>query len=393
MCCKYKDYYSVRNIPFLYLRLRFKSQMVHPTNQKKVFLSVTNDLVADARVHKVATSLLSKGFDVTLIGRRMKNSLALGSRAYPTKRFSLLFEKGLFFYAEFNIRLFFYLLFKKANLLVANDLDTLLPNFIVSKIKGAELYYDTHEYFTGVPELSSRKGVRAFWEMLEVMLFPRLKHVYTVNESIAQLYQKKYKVPVHVVRNVPHAMPRSETVVKRESILLYQGAVNMDRGLEEMIDAMAYVDNATLLIVGDGDVLQQLKDRADALHLTGKIHFTGKIPFEALGPYTESATIGLCIEKDSNINYKLCLPNKLFDYIQAGIPVLAAPLVEIKKIIDFYDVGTYIGQRDPIQLGKFVNTLLKDKMQLERWRQNALKAARELNWQEEEQKLFAIYSI
>jgi glycosyltransferase involved in cell wall biosynthesis len=361
--------------------------------QKKVFLSVTNDLVADARVHKVATSLHSKGCDVTLIGRKLKYSLMLRPRVYHTKRFRLFFEKGPLFYAEFNFRLFFFLLFQPVHLLVANDLDTLLPNFLVSKIKGVELYYDTHEYFTGVPELSHRKMVRAFWEKLESMLFPRLRHVYTVNESIALLYEKKYNVTVNVVRNLPHSMPVSFKGDKNENILLYQGAVNMDRGLEEMIEAMVYINNATLLVIGDGDVLDHLKKRADQLQLKGKVRFTGKMPFEALRPFTENATIGLCIEKDSNINYRFCLPNKLFDYIQAGIPVLATPLVEIKKIIENYKVGTYIESHDPVHLARKVNTLLENKMQLECWSKNAIKAACALNWQQEEQRLFDIYSL
>ena len=368
--------------------------MVDHSKQKKVFLSVTNDLVADARVHKVATSLHSKGFDVTLVGRKLKGSLALGPRLYQTKRLHLFFEKGPFFYAEFNMRLFFFLLFQRIDILVANDLDTLLPNFLLSKIKRAELYYDTHEYFTGVPELRDRNGIRAFWEMLESQIFPRLKHAYTVNESIAQLYQNKYKIPVHVVRNVPNAVETPlAPVAKNKTILLYQGAVNIDRGLEEVIEAMVYINNAALHIVGDGDVLEALKKRVRELQLLDKVRFIGKVPFENLRSYTEMATLGLCIEKDTNMNYKFCLPNKLFDYIQAGIPVLASPLAEIKKVVDFYDVGRYIDNHDPAQLGALVNQILKDKGQLKRWEDNCLKAGRELNWQKEEQKLFAIYAI
>src|SRR5258707_630762 len=120
---------------------------------KRVIISVVSDLVTDQRVHRVATSLQQYGFPVTLVGRKMKHSLPVDQRSYKTVRFKRWKNKGPLFYMFYNIRLFFYLLFHKADVLVANDLDTLLPNFIVSKIKGTELFYDSHEYFTEVPEL------------------------------------------------------------------------------------------------------------------------------------------------------------------------------------------------------------------------------------------------
>jgi glycosyltransferase involved in cell wall biosynthesis len=368
------------NIKILYLRF-----------MKRAILSVTNDLVGDARVHKVATSLQNKGIQVTLVGRKLKGSLPLSSRVYATKRFNLFFEKGVFFYAEYSIRLLLYLLRQPATILVSNDLDTLLPNFIASKLKGARLYYDTHEYFTGVPELKDKRIVRGIWERLEGFLFPRLRHVYTVNHSIAALYAAKYKVPVAVIRNLPkYAGEITRDLV--ENIILYQGAVNKDRGLEEMVEAMMYVENARLFIIGDGDILPALKAQTENLGISERIVFIGKVPFESLMEYTKKASIGLSIEKDTNVNYKFCLPNKLFDYLQAGVPVLASPLLEIQQIIDRYQVGTYIENHNPKRLATLINQLLEDKEKLNRWSANALKAAKELNWEREEGILFEVYS-
>src|SRR4051812_41982571 len=137
---------------------------------KRVLISVTSDLVTDQRVHRAASTLHAKGIDVTLIGRRKKDSADI-SREYKTVRFNLWWEKGALFYAAYNIRLFFYLLFHRADFLIANDLDTLLPNFLISKLKGKQLFYDSHEYFTEVPELTNRPAIKKIWKSIERFIF------------------------------------------------------------------------------------------------------------------------------------------------------------------------------------------------------------------------------
>ena len=378
------------------VKLALKS---HSNLLKKVILSVTNDLSTEQRVDKVCKTLIRMGFDPELVGRKKRNSLALSNRPYKTRRFKLLFEKGPLFYACYNTRLFFYLLFSKADLLVSNDLDTLLANYLISRIKGLDLVYDTHEYYTETPELVDRPRIQAIWKRIERWIFPNLKHVYTVNASIASLYKEAYGIEMKVVSNVPESKSvlskRNRTSLglpEDKKIILLQGAgINIQRGAEEMVEAMQYIDNAVFLIVGDGDVLQNLKEMTSTLELESKVIFIPKQPLEKVWEYTEQADIGVTLDKDTNINYRYSLPNKLFDYIQAGVPILASPLVEIKTIIDKYDIGTTIDNHDPRHIADKVNEIFADTARLALWKENLTFASKELCWEKEEQTLIQIY--
>lgn len=324
--------------------------------------------------------------------------MPLPKRNYRMHRMKLFFEKGPFFYAEFNVRLFFFLLFHKASLFFSNDLDTLLPNFLISKLKSKPLVYDSHEYFTETPELVQRKFVQGVWKKIEGMIFPKLKDVITVNDSIAALFKNDYGIDVHVVRNIPptNITPLKSGASKFEipsdkPIVLLQGSgINIQRGAEELVEAMQFVDLARLLIIGGGDVIGVLRKMTLDLGLEQKVTFLPKMPFEDLRFFTQKASLGLTIDKDTNINYRYSLPNKLFDYIHAGVPVLASPLVEIKKIIDKYGVGETIKNHDPRQLAQHISAMISNTARLEQYRQNCIFAAKVLNWENEKQTLVKI---
>ncbi len=370
-------------------------------SSKKVIISVISDLVTDQRVHRTALSLHSKGLNVTLIGRVLKNSKAINDRPYFVKRFSLPFEKGPLFYAFYNVRLFFYLLFNRADVLVSNDLDTLLPNFIISKLKGSQLVYDSHEYFIEVPELISRPFIRSIWLSIERFIFPKLKFVFTVNESIASIYREKYKVDVKVIRNLP-AQPSEDLLIWKRTdlgipadkkIFLFQGAgINIDRGAEEAIDAISKVEEGILLFIGGGDVIKKLQKKVAELKITDKVFFIPKQPMEKLLAFTAMADIGLTLDKDSNLNYKYSLPNKLFDYIRAGLPVLATDLVEVKKIVEGYSIGKITPSLSTNDLAKTMNEMINDADSFAMWKENLKTAALELCWEKEEQKLFELFN-
>jgi glycosyltransferase involved in cell wall biosynthesis len=340
------------------------------------------------------------GFEPVLIGRKLPDSKPIINRPYRTKRFKLPFEKGPLFYAFYNLRLFIYLLFKRSNLLIANDLDTLAANYLIHKLKKTPLVYDSHEYFTGVPELISRPRTQKIWLMIEKAIFPKLQDVITVNDSIAELYMNEYGIRPKVVRNIPLSIEKVVTqdraslkLPEHRSIIILQGAgINIDRGAEEAVLAMQYLENALLLIIGGGDVIEILKGMVVSLKLEEKVWLIPKQPMNILENYTKCADIGLTLDKDTSINYKFSLPNKLFDYIQAEIPVLASDLPEVKKIVEKYKIGLIAKNHDPLHLADCMQIMLVDKNRRAIWKENLKIAARELCWENEEKVLRDIYA-
>lgn len=367
----------------------------------KAIVSVINDLASDQRVDKVCGSLQRMGYDVELVGRRLRGSAPLATRSYRTSRMFLLFEKGPLFYVFFQLRLAGFLLIHRADILVANDLDTLLPNYLISRLRRIPLVYDTHELFCEVPELQQNPAKRRIWKKLEQFLFPKLQDIFTVNESIAGIYRAEYGKKLHVLRNVPRKATapsvmssRSELGLPQEKkIILLQGAgINIQRGAEEAVQAMAFVPNAILLILGNGDVIPALKEMVKTLELGNKVLFLPRMPFQELRKYTLLADIGLSLDKDTNLNYRYSLPNKIFDYIHAGIPVLASDLPEVKKIIEGYGVGRISRGHEPEQLAAVLNEMLLDEGQMKVWKENTKLAAEKLCWEEEEKVLRAVYA-
>lgn len=365
---------------------------------KKVIVSVTNDLSTDQRVDKVCNTLISMGFDVELVGRILPESLPL-SRNYKTTRMKLLFRKGPFFYAEYNIRLWLYLMFHKSGLLVSNDLDTLPANYLAHKLKGIPVVYDSHEYYTETPELVYRPFVQGVWQRIEKCIFPHLTDIITVNDSIAGLYERKYGKKLNVVRNLPRKSvsvykitPEDLGFKSDEHLIILQGAgINIQRGAEEAIQAMEFVNNARLLIIGGGDVIDDLKKLAEDKNLNGKVIFMPRKPYNELMEYTSVADIGLTLDKDTNINYRFSLPNKLFDYINALTPVLASPLPEIRKIVEDYNVGLLIENHDPEHIASKINFMLSNNYK-SLLKDNLVKASADLNWESEETVLRSVYS-
>lgn len=360
-------------------------------------VSVINDLVTDRRVHKTCMALHEEGYDVLLVGRVLPDSLPLDNRPYRTHRMKLWFTKGIAFYAEFTIRLWFFLRKHKPLLLVANDLDTLWPNNYFAKRRKIPLIYDSHEIFCEVPELQRTPLKKRVWEILEKRIVPHLKYCVTVNNSIAGWFNKKYGTNFRTVRNISDKISVNDVKSRGElnlptdkKIILLQGAgINIDRGAEEAIDAMKWVDDAVLLIIGGGDAIRNLEFRIQNSELSEKVKMLPKMRAEGLFHYTCNADIGLSLDKDTNINYRYSLPNKLFDYVNAGVPVLASALPEVQAFVDKYHIGLCIKSHEPQHIAEMM-TFMLNAPDYRVWKENTKKAAAENGWEKEKDVLLKL---
>ena len=368
------------------------------TTKKIAFVSVINDLVTDNRVNKSCMALIECGYDVTLVGRKLSNSLPIPNWTFKTIRLKMIFKKGPAFYFFFNFRLFFVGLINKTDLFYANDLDTLAPMFLLSKLKKKPLIYDSHELFCEVPELKASRIKKAIWQKLEGYIIPKLKTCITVNDSIAKIYESKYNVPFYIIRNISDFdqtfIPKSRvqlSLPEDKKIILLQGAgINVDRGAEELIDAMEFVQNAVLYIIGSGDVWENLKQKVlFNKNIQNKVVLINKLPKSELINYTFNADIGLSIDKNTNLNYLYSLPNKIFDYIQAEIPILASRLPEIENIILQYKIGDFIDDHNPKTIANKLNEMLYSQ-QLSSYKKYLAIAKKEITWKSEKEKLLTI---
>ncbi len=353
-------------------------------------MAVINDLSCDRRVDRIATTLTDAGYEVTVIGRKTADAPELAPRPYRTRRLTCRFSKGKAFYIEFMWRLFWELLRQKTDVVVANDLDTLGPCFWAAKILGASLVYDTHEFFTQTPELVRRPLEQKIWTLWERFYFPRLKNVMTVNERIADAYRKLYGKKITAVRNVPFRIPPDSLPQSRNPVVVYQGAVNEGRGVEKMVDNLPYMEGE-LWIVGGGDVFDDVKKRSERLPVgaQSRLKLFGRLPMEKLPSLTVRAQIGLSIEEDRGLNYRYATPNKVFDYLQAGVPVVVSPLPEMAKIVVKYGAGVVMNDHSGEALTAAVYFLRRAVY--ESARTGARKAAEELCWERESKILLDFY--
>ncbi len=370
---------------------------------RKIIICVINDLETDQRVHKTAMTCVESGLETTLVGRFTRRSRTLDPRPYQTIRFKLWFERSVLFYAHYNIRLFFFLVAHPAHLLMANDLDTLPAVWLASRFTRAKVLYDSHEYFLETPELKNRPLVRGIWSLLEGFIFPKLNHIFTVNRSIAKIYTDRYHKEVKVMRNLPYLHPPGFSGNEMEiplpadgHLLIYQGAgINRDRGAEELVGAMSRLSPGAffLLIVGSGDIFDSLRGMARGLGLEDRIRFIDRLPFAQLSALTRKCGLGITLDKDTNLNYRFSLPNKLFDYIHAGLPVLASNLPEVAAIVRDYQVGLCIAEVTPQAIAAGIREIFRDPQRYRNWKINAAAASRDLCWEKESRVLSGELSL
>ena len=361
---------------------------------KKIILAVTNDLTYDRRMFRICSSLAAAGASVTLVGRKRRNTLPFNPASFKSIRFRCWINKGPLFYAEYNLRLFFILLQQSFDIACACDLDTASAVRLASRYKSAKTVYDAHEYFSEVPELQHRPIVKAIWEWIARRTIPYFDAQYTVGEELARLMGSRYQVHFEVIRNIePHNSDLTLPAVNRDrkKILLYQGALNVGRGLEACIEAMTLMPDWEFWLAGEGDITKPLKELAAKSGVGERVRFLGWIEPSKLPAILQQASLSINLREAGSLNDYYSLPNKFFDAIHAGIPSIHIDYPEYKTIISQYPCAVLL---DRVHAPLIAETIKDIDVHPEKWEQMVAachEASKHFTWENEEIKLREIY--
>ncbi|GGF25221.1 glycosyltransferase [Hymenobacter cavernae] len=362
-----------------------------------LLFTVTTDLNYDQRMQRICGSLARNGYDVLLVGRAWPHSLPLVAQPYRQHRLHCWYSKGKLFYLEFNLRLLFFLLGQRAAVWCAIDLDTALPVWLRAKLGRQPFVYDAHELFTEVPEVVNRPVVQRLWRRVERFIVPRTHLAYTVGPALARLFEQRYGRPFEVIRNISRLngreLPPAPLAAPVGGYILYQGVLNAGRGLEALLDAMPQVAGR-LVICGEGDLSAELRQRAANLGLlaSGQVEFKGYVMPDALREVTRGAAVGVMLLENQGLSYYYSLANKFFDYLHAGVPQIVVDFPEYRHLNEQYEVAEVVALT-PAAIAAALNRLLRDEPA--RYHQlavNCRRARLDLNWEQEEQHLLALYA-
>ncbi|AZA81414.1 glycosyl transferase family 1 [Chryseobacterium lactis] len=358
--------------------------------KKKILTSAFSNLYTDQRIEKVCKTLFDNGYPVELIGNDWGGSEKM-ERPYPFSRIQIKSTSLKTAYFEFNWKLYHELKKKadKNTILHANDIDAILPNYLIAKKLNIPLVFDSHEIFTEMPAIQNRFSQK-FWRVLEKSILPKIQFMMTESESYAEWFHEKYNVNAVVVRNIPRKLPPIEEVPDNNpKIILYQGAINQSRGIEKVILAMHHMKGAVLKIAGDGPRKKTYEDLVIQERLQDKVIFLGKLKPENLREVTKTADVGFSLEENNGVSYYYSLPNKVCDYIQARVPLVMINFPEMQRIKNQFDVGEMVTDHQPLTIEKAIHKIL-EKGRLY-YKTELDKAADVFCWENEETKILQLF--
>ncbi|WP_085626361.1 MULTISPECIES: glycosyltransferase family 4 protein [unclassified Pseudomonas] len=284
-----------------------------------------------------------------------------------------------------------------ASVVHSHDVNTLPTAWLASRISRARLVYDAHEIST------SREGYDSFRRlvgMVEKRLMPSADGTITTTDARAKYFARAYQVtrPI-VLQNRPRLTRCAPTNRIREElglaeqwpIVIYQGGLQQGRGLEKLIRVAAKVPDAYFVLIGGGRLAHSLSQLIEELELQDRVHIIPTVPLAELPSYTASADIGVQPIENTCLNHYTTDSNKLFEYLIAGLPVVATDFPEIRRIVRRHDVGVLVSSDDPTGLAHALNVLVSDANLREAYAQNARSTAVTLNWEEQESRLVDLY--
>lgn len=358
----------------------------------KIILTVTNDLSYDQRMHRIAGALVQAGYEVELTGRRLPASQPLPKRIFKQTRIRCIFIRGPLFYAEYNLRLFVYLLRSKYDAIGTVDYDTLPAGAFAGWLRRKKRVFDAHEFFTEVPELANRPLVKGAWNFLGKFFLRFYQHAYTVGPALAERFTHEHRIPFEVVRNTPVRITHLPDQGQKQPIILYQGALNLGRGIETALDAMVHLPAPfEFWLAGEGDLSEALRHRAQRLNLGNRVRFLGWVAPEDLANLTRQAWLGLNLLENQGLSYYFSLANKFFDYVQNGIPSINMEFPEYISLNRQFEVAILLEKLDPKRLADEVLRLWETPDEYSRLQKNCLQAAHFWNWEADREVLLKVW--
>ena len=368
----------------------------------RVCMVAFSDLRFDYRIFREATSLHEAGHSVTVVATAFSNAPLEGWDAFDTHLITVDRSQSLRrLYPLFWYNVGCILKELQVDAYHAHDLDALWPTARAARRNNRPLVYDSHEFWIEQSSLVHRPIMRGMWSRLEKALIPHVDHAITVSPSIARSLRACYPSlgPVTVLRNLPLYKPHEESDLIRQTldiaperpIVLYQGGFLTANGLHEQIKAAKNFNDAAFVLIGDGPCEAELKNLVRQTGLENSVYFIDRVPFHQLHTYTCSADLGLCLIKGTGQSFYYSLPNKLFEYMMGGLPVLASNFPEMQRVVEETGAGAVADPEDIEGISETVCALLSDSAGRQVQRAASLSAAQHFNWECESEALTGLY--
>ncbi len=315
--------------------------------------------------------------------------------------FTLFYRGGPIKFISINIQLFFLLLSQKYDLLHCHDLWVLPAAASISWLRHSALIYDAHEYYAGLEIFRKKRLSRFLWLLTERIAIKQVQILLTVSEKLGERFRNRYPSlkQIKIIRNLPRYERVDSSLVQfrirknEDKIVIYHGHFKPGRGLENLIHAVAMTTaKVKLYLIGNGELEPVLKNLVLAKHQQERIFFHDFIPTTELISTSAQGDIGVVLFEPNSLNYAAALPNKFFEYIMAGLPVLCSSIETFTYYINKYNFGLCVDPDDVEALSRAIVKIITNEDQLKVWKKNALRAAEELNWDNEEKKLIQIYA-
>ncbi len=289
---------------------------------------------------------------------------------------------------------------QKADVVVAHDLPMLAVGCRLAEEFGARLVYDSHELYS---EQEFSRGQRASWAQVERRHIHACDRVITVNPSIARELEARYGVAdVAVIHNAERIELQRERswylhehfgIPREHRVLLFQGGFSAGRNLVELVEAMALLPHAGihLVLLGDGQLAGPLARLVERKGMASRVHLHPAVAQARLLEVTAAADAGVIPYQAICLNNYYCTPNKLFEFIAAGLPILASDLPELRRLVEENGIGCVGDLATPKAIANMIEAFFSDGQRLQRWREQLAVVRLELSWQQEGERLKQIY--